>query len=246
MRRYFLVGLLVVTPILSLTASSSQADIVVKSNGEVVNGKVVEMKEGKLAVQTSQGINQVELEGIKGFSIEEAKEEGVSEQVVNQLMSMQEQILQRLDLLTQSLANLERQLLNVQTNQQVNADRLSQRTREVNPLGRLIVAGYQINRVGGKTVVTGQVVNQSETPLSNVQVDVYVFGSTGKLASEGGQKKETVFVQPPALAPGQAAVFTASFRDGYQVDNVNFDVRGLPPYGYSVNPPTGRAATGDF
>ncbi len=229
-----------------LISKTSFADEIAKNNGDLVRGIVVGMEEGKLVVQTQAGVSQVDMETVKGFSIAEKSEDRVSEELLNQLMNMQEQILQRIDYLSQSLANLERQLLNVQTNQQVNADRLTQRTREVNPLGRLIVTGYQVNRAGGSTVVTGQLVNQSETPMNNVQVDVYVYGSTGRLKSEGGQKKVTVFSQPSTLAPGQAAVFTGTFRDSYQVDNVTFDVRGLPPVGYSVRPPTGRAATGDF
>lgn len=223
------------------------ADSVSKTDGTVIAGKVLGLQEGNLRIQTEGGVQNIPLDSVQAFAVDEKEEKsGVSEDAVNRLLMAQDQILQRLDLLTQSFANLERQLLNVQTNQQINADRLTQRTQEVNPLGRLVIGAYQVNRVTGKTVVTGQVMNQSETPMSNIQVDVFLYGSTGKLRAEGGQKKMTVFTQPPALAPGQAGTFTAAFRDQYQVDSVNFDVRGLPPYGYSVNPPTGRAATGDF
>jgi len=234
------------TLVLSLPIAAALADTVAKTNGDVVSGKVTGMGEGKLIVQTQQGVTRVDMESVREFSIDEQPESGISEQAINQVLSTQDQILQRIDLLTQSIANLERQLLNVQSNQAVNANRLTQRTREVNPLNRLIVVGQQINRSGGSTVVSGRVVNQSETPVTNVQVDVFVYGRTGRLGSEGGQKKETVYVQPNALAPGQAGTFTAKFPDSYRVENVSFDVRGLPPYGYSVNPPTGRAATGDF
>ncbi|MCA9418908.1 MAG: FxLYD domain-containing protein [Candidatus Omnitrophica bacterium] len=238
--------IIVFSLVVLFTAVDTFADSVAKTNGDVVSGKILGMEDGKISVQTQQGISVVEMEDVREFSVDKEKDSGVSEQMINQVLNSQDQILQRIDLLTQSIANLERQLLNVQSNQVANANRLTQRTREVNPLQRLFVVGQQINRVGGKTVISGQVMNQSETPVNNVQVDVYIYGSSGRLRNEGGQKKETVFVQPTSLAPGQAGTFSAAFPDTYKVENVNFDVRGLPPYGYSVNPPTGRASTGDF
>ncbi|MCA9445166.1 MAG: hypothetical protein KC964_30535, partial [Candidatus Omnitrophica bacterium] len=178
--------IIVFSLVVLFTAVDTFADSVAKTNGDVVSGKILGMEDGKISVQTQQGISVVEMEDVREFSVDKEKDSGVSEQMINQVLNSQDQILQRIDLLTQSIANLERQLLNVQSNQVANANRLTQRTREVNPLQRLFVVGQQINRVGGKTVISGQVMNQSETPVNNVQVDVYIYGSSGRLRNEGG------------------------------------------------------------
>lgn len=210
------------------------SDALVDKNGLLLSGKVLSMEDGTISIDTESGVRRIPVEEITSFKIDvQSGEEPTPVPIpVDQIMLNQQRIAERLDNLALALANIERQIGGVQSTQQVQASRLIERTRPVNSQAYLFVSGAQVVRRGGKISVVGQVTNGSEAPMSNVRVDVYIYGNSGKLGSEGGEKRESVSVVPDKLVPGQTAVFEAQFDGGLTVDNFEVYPRAMNATGY--------------
>ena len=228
---------LAVSPAASQTAVSPSSgggeasDLIVTKEGKSLVGEVLSMGNGEISYQTPEGLESVPIEKVGSFQIRRGEKSTVDENTLQAILNNQSRIMEQLALMTQSLANLERRLLNVQTGQAVTQQRLTDRTVEVDPLSRVVVLDYNINRRSGNTVVSGRVANQSESVVSNLQVQVVAFGAKGRLGTMGGQMNGTGPVQPSVLAPGQVGRFEVDFKQFLLVENVQVNVLGFPPFG---------------
>jgi hypothetical protein len=81
--------------------------------------------------------------------------------------------------------------------------------------------------------VTGQIQNESTITVANLQAEVVLYGRAGKLRLSGGEKHQTVPVEPTILQPGQSGTFTARFEGGLLVSDFKVTPRGFSPAGFS-------------
>jgi hypothetical protein len=206
-------------------------DTLTTSEGNKVNGKITAMQDGKIYVEGEGGIKTYSKEEVSGFNIQRGGSDEVNTALLQRMLDNQAQIAQRIEELAVSLVNLERQLLAVQSNQQIQARRLSERTVEVNPISRVSVVDWNINRRNGNTVVEGRVINQSESMVGNLQVQAALFASRGQIASRGGVLTGVGSVSPATLAPGQAGTYQVMFDGFLIVDNVQVQVAAPGTYG---------------
>jgi hypothetical protein len=217
-------------------------DTIVTKEGKSLTGEIASMAEGKISFIGASGATSISVEDVASFQIRGDKPGGVDPQIVQRILANQSQIVQQLSALAQSLAYLEQRLLNVQSNQSVQSRRLLERTVEVNPMARVVPLNYNVGNTGDGTVVTGQVMNQSESTVSNLQVRVTVFGSTGHLDTKGGQITRVGSVLPAVLGPGQAGMYEVPFKRTLAVQNVQVNVVGYPAMGAMQQ----RPRTGSF
>jgi hypothetical protein len=206
-------------------------DTIVTQDGKSLTGKIVSMGEGKISYIGASGVTSVSLEEVKSFQIHADESGTVDPQAIQRILANQSQIVQQLNSLAQSLAYLEQRLLNVQSNQAVQSRRIIERTAEINPMARVVPLNYNIGRNSKGTAVTGQVMNQSESAVSNLQVQVTVFGSTGHLDTKGGQITQVGSVMPTVLGPGQIGMYEVSFNRTLAVQDVQVNVIGYPALG---------------
>lgn len=212
------------------------ADTIYGTGGLSIEAEIISFQDGQLTVKTAVGTHNIPFGDVKGFKIER----GAPEQVTSvtptdqsQGSASSQQILARLDGLTAAIANLERQLVQIQSNQEYQAQRLLDRTYDLNPQRNLRVQNTRINNRSGGTVVTGQIVNDSSHPMSNIQVEVVLKGRTGKLRLSGGEKSKTVLVEPTILEPGKVGNFTARFEGGLMASDVDVFPKAFNPAGFS-------------
>ena len=216
------------------------ADTITTKDGKTISGRIASMQDGKIHLETGQGPTSLEIDSIAGFTVQRGAggsagvggavgaESAIDPQTIDQILAAQQQILQRLDALAVAFANLEQQLRSVQTNQVIESRRLTERTMETNPVARVVVVNSNIVRTGNDTVVVGQVMNQSESVVTNLQVQATLVGSTGRLRSVGGTQTKTGPVLPMTLGPGQMGTFEIPFSGLYMAENVQVNVIGYP------------------
>jgi hypothetical protein len=212
------------------------ADSLTGSNGLTLTGEIVSMVEGELTFKTQVGIHKLPMNEVKSFTIDRGASVKSIQSASNQSSSIDvKQLLDRLDSLASTLANLERQILRVQTTQETQIRQVDQRTYDLNPERSLKVANTRLNKRSSATVVTGQIINESASQISNVQAEVVLYGRTGRLRLSGGEKRQTVPVSPVILEPGQTGTFTAQFEGGLVVSNFEVFPKALIPGGYNSN-----------
>jgi hypothetical protein len=212
------------------------ADSLTGSNGLTLTGEIVSMVEGELTFKTQVGIHKLPMKEVKSFTIDRGAPAKSIQSASNQPSSIDaKQLLDRLDSLASTLANLERQILRVQTTQESQIRQVDQRTYDLNPEKNLKVVNSRLTKRSSATIVTGQVINESASEIGNVQAEVVLYGRTGRLRLSGGEKRQTVPVNPVILGPGQTGTFTAQFEGGLVVSNFDVFPRALNPGGYNSN-----------
>ena len=213
------------------TPDAPPGDTIVTKDGKSLTGKIVSLGEGKISYIGTGGVESISLEEVVSFQIHTDASEAVDPQILQRILANQSQIVQQINSLAQSLAYLEQRLLNVQSTQAVQGRRLLERTVEVNPIARVVPLSYNVGRNNRGTVVTGQVINRSESAVSNLQVQVTVFGSTGHLDTKGGQITKVGSVMPAVLGPGQVGMYEVPYNRNLTVQNVQVEVIGYPALG---------------
>jgi hypothetical protein len=214
-------------------SSPAAADALLDKDGQLWSGKILSMEDGAISIETDGNTQRILIDRVESFRIERSTAPQPAPVPFDQLLSGQQSLASRIEAIAQSLANLERQLVNVQTGQQAQSDRLLERTLDVNPQSRLSVINAQVTTQQGNTAVVGQVVNQAEVPMSNIQVEVVVYGSAGELGAENGSKSKTGMVEPKLLAPGAIGTFNVQFNGRLMVTNFEVLPRGFSPTGYN-------------
>lgn len=209
------------------------ADTLTTKDGKSISGRITSMQDGKITVSTGQGPTTLEIEKVAGFEIRAGggaaeQEPAIDPETIEQIVVGQQQILQRLDALAVAFSNLEQQLRSVQTNQVIQSRRLTERTLETDPVAKVVVVNSNITRRGNEVVVVGQVMNQSESVVTGLQVQTTLLGSAGKLGAQGGADTKTGPVFPQTLGPGQLGNFEISYSGSYVVENFRVNVVGFP------------------
>ncbi len=198
----------------------AMADTLVGANGLALKGEIVSMANGELTFKTQVGTHNLPMSEVKSFTIErEASASPVPSATPTMSKAEDQQILSRLDSLATSLANLERQILKMQTAQEFQSRQIDQRTLDLAPERSLKVKNTHVNTKSSGTAVTGQIVNDSSLPISNVQAEVVLYGRTGRLRMNGGKMTQVVSVSPSILLPGQTGSFVAQFESGLIISN---------------------------
>jgi len=228
-----------------ISVSGIQADVVGLKDGTLVTGKIHSSQEGILVVETQGGRRSISIEKMASFVVEPGIMEGSQdfEPLMERIIQNLDRIASRMESISQRIETLEMQLLNVQTGQDVQTRHILERTREMNPAQRLVVRNENLVKAGGGYTVTGQVWNESGTPLSGIHVDVIVYGGSGRLAKEGGTKQTRAAVTPIVLEPGQVGTFSARFKGRFQIDRFDVIPQGARPARYhsdSTNKNAGR------
>ncbi len=225
---------------LMLVSPAAEADTIYGTGGLSIQAEVLSLQDGQLTVKSAVGTHNIPLADVTGFKIERATTGEIPPATGTALPAGQaepQQILARLDGLTAVIANLERQLVQIQSNQEHQAQRLLDRTYDLNPHRNLKVQNTRINTRSGGTLVTGQIVNESNLPMSNIQVEVVLKGRSGKIRLSGGEKRQTAMVEPAILEPGKIGTFTARFESGLLVTDVDVFPHAFNPSGFSsANP----------
>lgn len=247
--RWTRVGWVLVLSVLALPVSGARADALVDSQDRLITGAILSMEDGSLSIDTEGGLQVLPLDKIKSFKIDRKPDAEPTPFPFEEIMTNQQRLAERLDNLMMAISNIEKQLGGVQVAQEQQAQRLVERTLDVNPQASMVISNSQISHQGGKTVVTGQVLNQAQVGVFNVQVEVTLYGETGKLRSQGGKKSKTVKVTPDLLPPGGMGTFSAQFDGLLDVRNFEVQPRGYNPTGYNTrfqdqaarnpNPPQG-------
>ena len=207
------------------------ADTVTTKDGKTISGRVTSLQDGKITVSTGQGPATLNMDSVAGFDIQSGggtSEPPLDPQAIDLILANQQQILERLDALAVAFSNLEQQLRSVQTNQVIQSRRLTERTLETNPVAKVVVVNSNIVRNGNDTTVVGQVMNQSESVVTNLQVQATLIGSTGKLRSAGGSQSKSGPVLPQTLGPGQMGNFQIPFSGLYVAEDLRVNVIGYP------------------
>ena len=144
------------------TSMGEVPDLIVTKDGKSLSDEILSMGDGKISYRGASGLDSVSLEEVKSFQIRQGPQEAVDPGAIQTLMTNQARIMDQLAVVSQALANLERRLMNVQTTQDVTQRQLIDRTVETDPLSRVTVVDYKINRRAGNTTVSGRIINQSE------------------------------------------------------------------------------------
>ncbi len=214
--------------------SFTAADTLTGTNGLTLTGEIVSMSNGELSFKTQVGTHTLPMSEVKSFMIDRTTSAKAVPSASSENSPVSEkQILSRLDTLTATLANLERQILKIQSAQTTQARQIEQRTYDLYPEKNLKVVNTRVVKRTSATAVTGQIINESNVAMSNVQAEVVIYGRTGRLRLSGGEKRLVVPVNPVVLEPGQTGSFTAQFESGLVVNNFEVFPRALTPGGYN-------------
>ncbi|NUN96463.1 MAG: hypothetical protein HUU16_09840 [Candidatus Omnitrophica bacterium] len=220
--------------VFSSLAGKARADALIDSQDRLITGTILSMDKGNLSIDTEGGLHVLPLDKVKSFKIDRKPDAEPTPFPFEEIMTNQQRLAERLDNLMMVISNIEKQLGGVQVAQERQAQRLVERTLDLNAQARMAISNSQISHQGGKTVVTGQVLNQAEVGVFNVQVEVTLYGDTGKIRNEGGKKSKTVKVAPDLLPPGGTGTFTAQFDGPLDVRNFEVQPRGYNPTGYNT------------
>lgn len=221
-----------------LVPGPARADTLVGTNGLSLTGEIVSMSKGELVFKTQVGTHTLPMAEVSSFVIDRTSSIQVAgSSSINSSTGASgagtEEILARLDTLTATLENLQRQLLMVQSAQATQANQIEQRTLDYNPQSNIEVRNTRMARKTTGTVITGQVLNKAAAPMSGVQVEVVVYGHVGRLRSKGGERRLVVPVDPPIIEPGQTGSFSAQFESGLLVGDYKVFPRLASPAGYN-------------
>ena len=218
--------------------SISHGDAWVLEDGTMESGRITQMIDGQATLITAQGSKTVEIAKLKQFMVSR-EEDGAYAKTLETMQTLQsDQLLmnQRIDNLARLIESLSAQISNVQVSQQVQSNQIIQRTQEQTPWQRLAVNNVQISKAGGRSIISGQVMNQSGAPLYSVRVNVSIYGRTGQLGNLGGIKSEAVAVTPTNLASGGVGTFRADFDSKLVFDNYDVVPTGALQERYRYDP----------